>query len=301
MSQVTEETKGGCEPAALHKLILFLAAGFAALSVVCSTVIGVVNHDVTLFKWSVVAAAGVFSSAMGAIGYSAGKLFEGAIPNGMKSAMPTVGPVGILEQSVAPLRSDESPRRLDPDPRSSRAFNGIADRNSAEAARAGESAPRSLSGGNLPLLALLLLPILSLTGGCAGTSKLFQTQAPAGVNAITEDMREYTAAADWDIDHNGTVDAAELAAQAEEIRLTDALAASVKVQNDITVEGVESAWQPVEPRWRRYVATDPILETPEDKRIRNDTGDSLNRLIQVEKDRQAAFRSSLGLSALGGK
>jgi hypothetical protein len=274
MSQVTEETKGGCEPAALHKLILFLAAGFAALSVVCSTVIGVVNHDVTLFKWSVVAAAGVFSSAMGAIGYSAGKLFEGAIPNGMKSATPMVGPVGILEQSVAPLRHDET---------------------------AAAPAGRSLTGGKLPLAALLLLPILSLTGGCAGTSKLFQTQAPAGVNTITEDMREYTAAADWDIDHNGTVDAAELAAQAEEIRLTDALAASVKVQNDITVEGVESAWQPVEPRWRRYVATDPILETPEDKRIRNDTGDSLNRLIQVEKDRQAAFRSSLGLSALGGK
>lgn len=150
------------------------------------------------------------------------------------------------------------------------------------------------------LLALLFVPLFALAGGCAGTSAQFQGAIPAGVNNVVQDMREYNTAHDWDTNHNGTVEPAEAAQRAAENALTDALAASVADQKAITVEGVDVAWRPVEPRWRAYVSNDPLIAgDPESIKIRNDTGDLINKLIQVEKERQAAARQSIPF--IGGK
>jgi hypothetical protein len=257
-------------PGGTNNLILYVAAGFGALLIVASVVLGIgenVENKLTLFKWAAGAAATVLSVALGAMGYSTAKLLEGVVPIGFMPAAKAVAqtlPTATATLIGEPLKPFErGTSEVDP----------------------------SKIGGPIPRVPplLLLLPLLGLfCGGCVGTSAQFQHAIPAGVNNVVQDMREYTNAANWDTNHDGMVDAQESA-------LTDALAQSVADPAKVTVEGVESNWIPVQPRWRNYIANDPILITDDDRKIRNDTGDLINSLIAKEKERQAALRKSLGL------
>jgi hypothetical protein len=305
--------------------LLYIGVGFAALVVVASVVLGLgesPDTKLTLFKWGVSAGGIVLAAALTAAGYSIGKLFEGVTPAGFlpRIASPLAqvftAPASVSGGAVArDLRTGEivqpvpggipgEPLNLTPEQRAAMPrLDPLAPNNPGEWVTRQSDAPpagpvaRSLSGG---LLALLFVPLFALAGGCAGTSAQFQGAIPAGVNNVVQDMREYNAAHDWDTNHNGTVEPAEAAQRAAENALTDALAASVADQKAITVEGVEAAWRPVEPRWRAYVSNDPLIAgDPESIKIRNDTGYLIEKLIQVEKERQAAVKQSIPF--IGGK
>jgi hypothetical protein len=221
-------------PGGTNNLILYVAAGFGALLIVASVVLGIgenVDNKLTLFKWAAGAAATVLSVALGAMGYSTAKLLEGVVPIGFMPAAKAVAqtlPTATATLIGEPLKLERGTSEVDP-------------------TKLGGAIPR------VPSL-LLLLPILGLfCGGCVGTSAQFQHAIPAGVNNVVQDMREYTNAANWDTNHDGTVDAQESAAKAQESALTDALAQSVADPAKVTVEGVESKWVPVQPRWRSYI------------------------------------------------
>lgn len=267
--------------------LLYISAGFAALVVIASVALGIGENaetKMTMFKWAVGAGGIVLAAGLTAAGYSIGKLFEGVTPIGfMPRISQPLAQVFTAPATVNPPVTATTAPQLDP----------LAPLGPLSSSGGSPYAPSKTPPG--VLLALLALPMLALVaGGCAGTSEQFKATIGAGVNNVVEDMREYTAAHDWDTNHNGTVEPGETAQRTAETTLTDNLAASVADQKTITVEGVEKAWQPVEPRWRAYVANDPLIAgDAESQKIRNDTGDLVNKLIQVEKERQAAVRSAV--------
>lgn len=285
--------------------LLYIAAGFAGLVVMASVILGIgENADTKMdfFKWAVSAAGLVIAAGLSAAGYSTGKLFEGTTAVGFVPTLKAIAQVSAmpkLEQLAGKLDLTAAEREALP-PLDTSNPNDLVSKTIANpssnpndwVAATGAKAPKA---GALAI-ALMLLPFLG--GGCVGTSAQFQKTIPGGVNNIVLDMRDYTAAHDWDINHNGTVDPIELQAKGEETKLTETLAATIASEKDIVVEDVEAAWKPVEPRWRNYVANDPTLAGDAlSTKIRTDTGDSINKLIAVEKERQATLRSSLGLFA----
>lgn len=293
-------------PTASSRLLL-LALGFAVAVLATAVAMGfreTPEVKMTFFKWAVSSAASVLSAGLLASGYSVGKLFEGVTPAGF---LPLAGKLiaGVAEMRVsprvdvaalqpfstlgAPLSDHPDAPRLDP-----AASNRPADWVAVSALQSGTAGAAAAASKAAPLIVLALLCISAV--GCVGTSAQFQQTIGAGVDNVVLDMRDYTAAHDWDSNHNGIVDAGELAAKSGEVALTDALAASVADKKAITVDGVDAAWKPVESVWRRYLAGDPLLTgDAQSLKIRSDTGDLINKLIQAENERQAALRATLGL------
>lgn len=217
----------------------------------------------------------VFAVALGALGFSVGKLLEGVVPAGAGPAL-----LGMIRR--APGVSDAEMAELQP------RLTSLA------APPAPETTPGYQRGGYARIAPVLLIALLSFA--CAGTSEIFKRTAPVGVNLIVKEMRQYTAGADWDRNHDGTVSTAEASAKLAELAETEKLASSVRDKKRMTLTGVETAWRPVEPKYTAYVQNDPKLPTAEDKQILMDTAAELNNLIEKEKARQRAALGAFSAS-----
>jgi hypothetical protein len=289
---------------AIQKRLLWIGSVSSAVLLLAGMVISWgadFEKRVELFKWIVSTCGVIMGVAMAASGFAVGQLFKGVVPEGFlpagdakeshetkKAAVALIAtePLPVLDRDIVKAAVREALNDT---------FSGMPSVVPPAAPLHGIAEPGALQ--QPPRLPLWILPLLMLPffAGCASTSTAFQKSIVPGVNNVVQDMREYTTAHDWDENHNGALEVDEQGKLDEEKRLTDALAGSVANPGEITVDAVESAWNGVAPRWRAYIANDPLLVDASDRKIRLDTGVLIDQLISREKERQAAVNASLGL------
>lgn len=225
-------------------------------------------YQAMTFPFSVIVAA-----TLAALGFANGKLLENVVPAGYLPALKAVATAaavnaGIPASIIAPLL------------------------NSGKTEEKTTTSTTTTKVISLVPFAVAMM----FVGGCVNTSEPFKASIGAGVNNTVLDMRDYTANNDWDKNHNGVIDADEAAEKAKQSANTDLLAQSITDRSKITLDGVSVPWQSVEPVYRKYIDGDRTLITIEDKKIRTDTPDAINRLIDLERQRQSSLWAKLGVA-----
>jgi hypothetical protein len=240
---------------------------------------GTPAEKLDFYKHAVWAGAGIYIAVLGALGYETGKLLEGVVPAGfLPAAQASTASVASFAQPL--LSASVSTHTYDA---VRQALHDHEQDNKRPAASTTDA--RLPQPGKLTALLLLLLPAFFFAGGCTSTSQAFKRTIGGGINNVVQDMHDYQANRNWDVNGDGVIDSAEAAARSQEIGQVNTLAASVADVNAITLEGVSSAWQPVKPVYLGYLTADTSL----DERSRQNfqaTAADIDKTIADEKARQ---------------
>lgn len=127
-----------------------------------------------------------------------------------------------------------------------------------------------------------MIMLLLSASGC-GTSAAFKQAIKPGVDNAVQDLNDIY------LPNDKQSDAPTLADRKAK---TDALSVAVSDPKMITLEGVSSAWEQVDPFYRAYIDADKSLD-PESRSIRIATPNQIDSLIKKERARQDSFFNRL--------
>jgi hypothetical protein len=245
------------------------------------------DQKLELYKAALLSVGGVTAAVIAALGYQTGKLFEGVVPKGFAAASnkagnaPAAAPLGSSSVQVPAGASVLVTPASDATAHAIESLYGGAaeiDPNAPAPVRPGIVRPLPGRGSTTGLVLLAMIATIAFASGCSTSEPFKRTIGPIVKLAASEDA-DYVKA-------DSTID--DATRQKREIDAAE-LAATVADEKKIDAATVEKEWADVAPVYRGYIASDPAIRTPESRAIRDDTPNTIDKLVGQERARQKSF------------